>query len=825
MNERDVSSATEAHRRQESCGSHVPEKLQSPLHSALFWRIAAVVFVCIVIIEAVLLVTSWYGERDRLLTRIDDSLSFLTPILMVSEDYRELDKLLSHSEQSGHYPLRGYLLQTPEGIARRGGDIQGLFRTDSAGSQRAFSAESGIYDSRLTFRHAGETENVTLWYRVDASHVVSELRAYVLRILGLVVLISLFVTVGCLLGLTPLLIRPLRTLDKLMVTGQHSGLRQINAPAAMISRNDELGNVYRSFERLTKALISAEDANSAMTERFQGFADLGADSFWETDKRLRICHAAGDIAGMFGMGVGDLIGLNPRQLRRLLADRVPEFDTMAAALKTQGRWEGELCRAEGQSGLRTVRVVATALLDEDGGIRGVRGTVVDTSVASELAAELKYQASHDALTGLCNRREFDRVMTQEIDAQQKGSGRFCVCMLDLDRFKVVNDNCGHAAGDSLLQELAVLIQSCVREHDLVSRHGGDEFTVLLRGCSLDDGVRIAQNIRETLNRYRFQWEERVYSVGVSIGIAEYADEMHDAESMLLAADACCIKAKSLGRNQVQVYSACDEVVAKQNGEIQWMARISQALEEDRLLLYQQPIANIGDQPDDEMHYEILLRMQGLDGSIHMPGEFLPAAERYGLIGKIDRWVVTNVIGWLESLSLSPQQRLCININLSGATVSDDSFQSFLHQALAESRVLASHLCFEITESAAMGNAGRTIAFLNEIRDIGCRVALDDFGTGFSSLSQVKQLPLDYIKIDGVFIQGLVTSRLDKALVRCVADFASILDVRTVAEFVESEEVCDVLRELKIDYAQGYLFGKPAPLSAIEATLTSGRFAA
>ena len=816
MKRTDVSTATESPGEPSSREWQGSGSLQSPLRSPLFWRIATVVFLCIVIIEAILLIFSWFGERDRLLTRIDDSLALLSPILSVSEDYHELDKLVSHSDQSSQHPLLGYFLRTSQGHEKSGGNFQDLQAVSSAPGKRLFDSGTGVYDSVLSLTHDDKSRDVTLWFRVDGRHVVDELRAYVFRIVGLVVLISLFVTGGCLLGLTPLLIRPLQKLDKLMLIGQRKGLRQITAPAAFVARKDELGNVYRSFEQLTHALIGAEDENSVMTERFQGFAGLGADSFWETDHRLRISYAAGDIAGMFGIDPGKLIGLGPGQIGARLKNQIPEFEEIVPALKNQGFWEGRLQSLHDEATLRTVRIVASVLFDDEGGFRGVRGAVIDTSVASELAAELKYQATHDSLTGLCNRREFDRILMQEMLEQQTKNREFCVCMLDLDRFKIVNDNCGHAGGDALLQQLAALILSVVREHDLVSRHGGDEFTVLLRDCGLEDGMRIADAIREAMSDFRFQWEGRVYSVGASIGIAEVVPEMKDAETVLLAADACCLKAKNQGRNQVQAYSPGDEVVARQYGEIQWMARISQALEEGRLLLYQQPIVAIGDNHDDEFHCEILLRMQGQDGTIHSPGEFLPAAERYGLVGKIDRWVVSHVISWLESQSLASEQRLCININLSGMTVSDESFQVFLREALSQSEVLAHHLCFEITESAAMGNTGRTIAFLQEIRAIGCRVALDDFGTGFSSLSQIKQLPLDYIKIDGVFIQDVVDSRLDRALVKCVADFARILNVKTVAEFVESDVVCDVLKELDIDYAQGYLFGKPAPLTGIQA---------
>ena len=805
--------------------SATDEQPQSPLRSRLFWRIATVVFLCIITIEAILLIFSWFAERDRWLMRIDDSLALLAPILSVSERYEELDRLVSHTSETGQHDLQGYILKTDQGTLKSGGDIKGLEQVSLEGMRRSIDYDTGFYDSVLSLTRSRDNTAMTLWYRVDASHVKDELRGFVVRIVGLVVLISVFVTAGCLLGLTPLLIRPLQKLDRLMLIGQRKGLRKIMAPTEFMERQDELGNVYRSFEQLTQALISAEDDNVSMTERFQGFADLGADSFWETDHRFRINYAAGDIVGMFGMRPQELIGLNSRQMGVRMAGVIPEFPDLASSLKAQGFWEGAIHSREGGTNRRTVRIVAKTLVDDQGLFRGVRGAVIDTSVASKLAAELQYQASHDSLTGLYNRREFARLLTQEMREKRRGDKSLCVCMLDLDRFKVVNDNCGHAAGDELLKQLARQIQSSVRKSDAVSRHGGDEFTVLLRECSLEDGVRIAETIRKAICEFKFQWEARFYTVGVSIGITRVLEDMDDGEAAILAADSCCIKAKNMGRNQVQAYSSTDESVARKQGEIQWMTRISQALEEDGFLLYQQPIMAIGDERGERSNCEILLRMQGLDGQVHCPEEFLPAAQRYGFMGQIDRWVIDHVIAWLQHQSLDTDKRLRVHINLSGSSVSDDSFQVYLRDKLNAEDVRAHHLCFEITETVALGDTAKTIEFLKEIRAIGCRVALDDFGTGFSSLSQLKRLPLDYIKIDGEFIQGIADNPHERALVKCIADFASILNVKTVAEAVESEEVYTVLEELSIDYAQGYLFGEPGPMCDVSELCTIRQSAA
>ena len=782
-----------------------------PLRSPIFWRIATVVFISIVVIEAVLLVFSWFSERDRLLTRIDDSLALLTPVLVGSEQANELEKLLYHGELGGQHPLRGYVMQWSNGVKLQNGDTQGLIERVAGKEQSFFDSKTGTYDSYRIVPSVDSSLEAGLWLRIDASQVNEELRSYVFRIIALVILISLFVTAGCLLFLTPLLIRPLQKLNQLMLIGQSRGLRHVSTPEEAINRNDELGNVYRSFEQLRCDLIASEDENNHITNRFQHFADLGADSFWEVDKHLSLTYAAGDLSGMFAIDTSQVLGQSVRQLRAQMKHAIPDINSVLSSLKTNGFWEGSLKLPGDNNGDRVVRIVASALLDDKGRFAGARGTVVDVTVASKLARELKHHASHDALTGLSNRREFDEMLDQALnDYRQKGKS-LCVCMLDLDRFKIVNDNCGHAAGDLLLKQLAELIQKSVRDNDTVARFGGDEFTVILLGCNLENGIKIAEKIRQMIDAYRFYWKEEVYNVGVSIGIAEASPSLDCNESVLLAADACCIKAKRLGRNQVQFFSPTDETVVKHHDEMQWMASITQALEEDRLALYQQPIAPVGKPQNNVIHFEVLLRMLGRDGEVYSPNEFLPAAERYSLIGKIDRWVVNHVIAWLSRQPIDAQTQLCVSINLSAMTVSDNSFQTFLYSCINECNVFPGHLCFEITESAAMKDTSDTIEFLNSMRTLGCRIALDDFGTGFSSLSHIQKLPLDYIKIDGAFIKDIVDNPLDQALVRSVVEVAGILGVKTIAEFVETDEAFTILEQLKIDYAQGYLLSKPKVL--------------
>ena len=798
--------------------------MRSAISSPIFWRIAGVVFVCIIAIEALLLTVSWFGERERQLSRIDESFA-LTKVVGGSAEIKPLLDALMQPKSSGYdgVPLLGYLIKHDGLIVARRGNTEKL--DDSlAVAQNRLSSKNWIYDTRilaeqsatpvqqqlLPAQSAGRMQTQIL-LRLDVAEVGAKLKGYVFRITGMVLLISVFVTAGCLLLLTPLLVRPLQRLNLLIQAGQEVGLQNSSAELSDLNRTDEIGHVFRSFDSLRAQLAEAENENVRITKRFRHFSNLGADCFWEIDRDKKLNFVAGDIAEMFDLEPGQVIGKSVRRILRSLKSKLPDFYSVVPSLVQHGHWEGVLKKSSGETDDRTIRIVASPLYDEDNRFVGARGTVVDVTVASDLAKNLQYQATHDSLTGLFNRREFDRLLAEAISNWKDSRVPFCVCMIDLDRFKVINDNCGHAAGDLLLKQLAEQIRKSVRSGDVVARFGGDEFTILLYGCAIDSGVRIANAIREVVDRYRFNWKNKVFEVGASIGIADTDSSLGTVEEVLLAVDACCIKAKNLGRNQVQAYSPTDESVARQQGEMQWMARITEALQNNQLVLYYQPIVSVEDPVDTGSHFEILLRMRASDGTIYSPGMFLPAAERYSLIDKIDRQVADLAMSWISRQSIGPDTNLKVNINLSATTVSDDQFQRHLLKRINELGVNAKHFCFEITESAAMKNIFKTIEFLNSMRSMGCTIALDDFGSGFSSLSQLQTLPIDYIKIDGALIKDLPDSEINRALVKSVSEVAKILRVKTVAEFVENEEILRVLGELDIDYAQGYLFGKPMEL--------------
>ena len=783
------------------------------MNSPLVHRISLVVFLCIVLIEAVLLVTSYYAERDRLLTRIDYSLELIVPVFESTEDYGVFDTLVEGQHEEISHPLIGLVIRSNDSKAYyQAGDPEGLREKYLGGPRRTrFDSRTGIYETYLG-SHDGDSYETQAWFRVDARQVSADLTAYIWRVIGIVLLICGFVTVGCVLALNPILIRPLFELRLQILATRRNGLGSFNAPEKALLRKDELGDVYREFDRMQHALIEAESVNTSMRRRFKDFADLGADCFWEVDRALRFTFIAGDVNSLFGYDADQILGFRLDKLSQQEDFPFPCSRDVAMALIASSSWEGELEFPANPGRESTVRIMSKRLYREDGAWIGMRGTVTNTTVASKLAHDLNYMASHDALTGLHNRRHFDQLLQQSMEGYKQTEKKFCVCLLDLDRFKLVNDSCGHAAGDRLLTSLSDIISEHVREQDVVSRYGGDEFTLLLNGCALNDGYKICESIRQAISAFRFSWGGRTYDVGVSIGVTEISSEFENAHELMRATDACCYKAKHLGRNQVRAYSKEDTELSQSISDQQWMQMISEGLAKDRFMLYQQPIRKIKDHRANRVHFEVLLRMADEDGRIYTPESFMHAAERYGLMEPLDRWVLKTVIAWLQSQDVTADVDLLIHINLSGVASLDSSFQNFLIEEVQAANINPAHLCFEFKENMVVQNAKIVGGFIKSVRELGCKIALDDFGTGMSALGYMKRLPVDYLKIDGLFVREITQNPLDSVLVKCIAEVARVLGVQTVAEFVETEETLALLAELGVDMAQGFVVHEPEVLS-------------
>jgi len=779
--------------------------------SRIFWKIAAGIFLSILLIETVLLLYSWFTERSRLITRTDESIASIVSLLDEHDPAAQLDKLLVHSSES-KIKLVGFSYRTADGVETIGGETDAITTLVSASKLSHYDSTNNRY---TRYFPGGEGRHDSFHLRVDTAWINTYMRTYVWRILGMITLISLFVTVGCLILLKPLLINPLERLDQLLVRSQKSGIGSATSEKRDLTRADELGSVFRSFEHLRSQLVSVEVEKTLILTRFEEFASLGADCFWEVDKNMRFTYVAGDTQRVFGVRPEDIAGSSSDELLDALGNRSGNDTEITTKLRQTGEWEGtiypELLDTETEElAPITVRMLAVPFVEDSGKVIGYRGTVTDISEETRLSAELTYQATHDELTGLSNRRELSNQLQLSIENYKASGEHFALATLDLDRFKLINDSCGHAAGDMLLRSLAVKLQTVVDERDLVARMGGDEFAVLLRNSEAQRSEEIAENIRLMIEEFRFIWNNETHRFSASIGMAQANDSLLTLEALTFAADTCCLSAKRNGKNQVINYANLDGEVSTFRDEAEWISRILHALEYDQFSLFRQTISPVlSKQPED--HFEILLRMGDGEGGYWPPNLFLGVAERNDLMPEVDAWVVNKSLEWLETQTLSDNVDFCMNINLSGASLSDSKFRDFLLKRVDNNKHLNRYICFEMTETVAMASFNETVALLDKLKLQGCKVALDDFGTGFSSLSHIRDLPLDYIKIDGTFIRDIVNNELDQTVVKSVADIARVLDIKTVAEFVEDEETLRLLEGMEIDYAQGYLFAKPEPL--------------
>jgi diguanylate cyclase (GGDEF)-like protein/PAS domain S-box-containing protein len=444
----------------------------------------------------------------------------------------------------------------------------------------------------------------------------------------------------------------------------------------------------------------------------------------------------------------------------------------------------------------------------------------DVSDNRRLSRQLSWQASHDALTGLVNRPAFEICLEQATSSAKTQNLQHALCYLDLDQFKVVNDTCGHIAGDELLRQVAALFLAPIRKTDTLARLGGDEFGLLLNQCSLEQARKVANNLLDQVQTFRFSWEDKVFTVGVSIGLVSIDADNQGSTSTLSLADAACYAAKNRGRNRIHVYQADDLELAQQQGEMQWVTKIMQALEENRFQLYYQSIVPVSNAQLQGEHYEVLLRLQDETGELVSPMAFIPAAERYNLMHKIDRWVISHLFAtqgqhyrefWQSCQNLSCGCNHLYAVNLSGASINDEHFIQFLHEQFAFYRIPPQLICFEITETVAIANLSKAAQFINELKELGCRFSLDDFGSGMSSFAYLKNLPVDYLKIDGGFIKQIVEDPTDLALVEAIHKIAQVMGIQTIAEFVENDAILEKIKELGIDYAQGYGIARPCPL--------------
>ncbi len=456
-----------------------------------------------------------------------------------------------------------------------------------------------------------------------------------------------------------------------------------------------------------------------------------------------------------------------------------------------------------------IEYTATPIRNDEGQVWGAVLVLRNVTQERRMQQEMSYQATHDGLTGLVNRVEFERRLTRVIRHASATHDTHALCYLDLDQFKVINDTCGHGAGDELLRQISLILRDTVRKRDTVARLGGDEFGILMEHCSLQQATRVATSVRERIADYRFRWDQHVFGVGASIGLVTIDETSEQMADVMRHVDAACYLAKEQGRNRVHVYDPGDETMERRRGEMQWVSRINNALLESRFELFVQPAIPLQN-PHAPRYLEVLLRFR--DGKVlRSPAEFLPAAERYSLSPKIDSWVLTALFAAYADKPALFRRNMLFAVNLSALSLCDETFLSFIDGALTRSTMPPDLLCFEITETAAIGNLSRAVQFFNAMRARGCRFALDDFGSGLSSFGYLRTLPVDFLKIDGLFVRDCVDDPIDFAMVKSINDIGHVMGIKTVAEFAENAAIEAKMRELGIDYAQGYGISEPMPL--------------
>jgi diguanylate cyclase (GGDEF)-like protein len=461
--------------------------------------------------------------------------------------------------------------------------------------------------------------------------------------------------------------------------------------------------------------------------------------------------------------------------------------------------------------LKHVDFIFQPIIEPDGELSGIFVQGHDVSEAYSLARALSHQAAHDHLTGLANRREFERRVRHSLEYTRRTDVEHSLLYLDLDQFKLVNNTCGHAAGDEMLRQLSKALDDHIPAGALLARVGGDAFAVLLENCPQDSAIRMANELREAVSGVEFSWAEHRFVGSVSVGVVTYRGDSFTYEELLSTADSACFLAKEKGRNRVQAYQAGDTTVLARRNEMEWVSRLRAAMQEERLLVYKQRIVRLDRHDPAIDRHEILIRLKGADGAIIQPLAFIPAAEHYNVMPTVDRYVLRAVFRHIADLPEPDRQRAAFSINLSGATLNDDEFPSFIDARLAEYGVTPRQICFEITETTAIHNLTRTASLIDRLSKAGFQFALDDFGSGMSSFGYLRHLPVHYLKIDGIFVKDILDDPVDCAIVEAITKVAHLMGIQTVGEFVESDAIFDRLAELGVNYGQGFAIHEPEPL--------------
>jgi diguanylate cyclase (GGDEF)-like protein/PAS domain S-box-containing protein len=579
----------------------------------------------------------------------------------------------------------------------------------------------------------------------------------------------------------------------------------------------------RRSERMADTLRATQE--QAYVEQVRARVTLGSivDAVISTDRERRVIYMNGAAEQLTGwlaaeadcQSLGTIMHIHPEPNTTSV---MAEIERVMGGEQLSGAATGVLLQRRDGSAT-PVHERASPIRDQYGDVTGIVLVLRDITQERAFATQLHHQATHDALTGLTNRREFEHQLLLAIEDQKRTRTDYALLYLDLDQFKVVNDTCGHAAGDELIRQVSWVVRQGLRAGDVLARLGGDEFGALLTGCPHEVALKIAEAVRSAISELRFIWGGKIFVVNASIGVLSLADCLPTVSEVMSAVDQACYLAKDNGRNRVQSYRPDDQEVRARHGEMQWVERLNAALELDRFALFAQEIRPVASQAENRgehqpPRYEILVRLVDTDGALIAPTAFIPAAERYGLMPRIDRWVIAHACKELADMRSSNARTPACMINLSGASVTDADLADFVCALLARYGLPWGSIGFELTETAAITNLANAAQLMNRLKKLGCPIALDDFGSGMSSFEYLRNLPVDFLKIDGAFVKNMTADAVNYAVVEAIQNIGRVMGIQTVAESVEDEDVLAALTLIGVDFAQGFFLGRPVPLREI-----------
>jgi len=584
-------------------------------------------------------------------------------------------------------------------------------------------------------------------------------------------------------------------------------LRQLTNKLAS-SKSELEQRVEERTRHLQEEVIKREQTNVEL-EKLSLAVRFSPNAIFITNRDGVIEYVNPMFTALTGYSADESVGKWPSLISSGETD--PEvYKELLQTLLAGNYWRGELHNRKKNGELYWAHVVIAPMLDVQGNVTHFVATQEDITESKRLNELTNYQATHDLLTGLVNRHEFDQRLERVIDTSKTNKSTHALCFIDLDQFKIVNDTCGHVAGDELLRQIGSLLQSHIRQRDTAARLGGDEFAILVEHADLESANTVCENIIQLLEKFRFHWQDKTFTLGASIGLTMIDEHIRDSQEALIQVDSACYAAKDAGRNRVHIHSPGDERLKQRKTEIQWSNEINDALDNNRFLLYIQPIVPVAT-ATPEGFYEVLLRLQLQDGTIVPPGAFLPTAERYNLVTRIDTWIVTQTLQWLSMHADKLEYINSISINLSGQSLGEETILEHIVSLFEAGDVPVEKIKFEITETAAIANLHDATVFISRLKQYGCQFALDDFGSGLSSFAYLKNLQVDILKIDGMFVKDMLNDPIDAAMVSSINEIGHLMGLKTIAEFVESDEIMERLQEIGVDYAQGFVLGKPEPI--------------